>query len=134
VHEGGLSPDGLAVSATTFVISGLRGAGATPWMAPELLDDENERPKVTKETDVYALGMLIIETYTGRPPFHGEVKKNSLPFKIVTNGLRPKRLGREAESLGFTAQLWLLAEYCWAQEPRRRPQMAAVRTLIESLY
>jgi len=61
VHEGGLSPDGLAVSATSLVSSGLRGAGATPWMAPELLDDENEQPKVTKETDVYALGMLIIE-------------------------------------------------------------------------
>jgi serine/threonine protein kinase len=61
VHEGGLSPDGLAVSATSLVNSGLRGAGATPWMAPELLDDEIERPKVTKETDVYALGMLIIE-------------------------------------------------------------------------
>ena len=38
------------------------GGGSYPWMSPELLDHEDayeHRP--TKESDVYALGMLIYE-------------------------------------------------------------------------
>src|ERR1700733_8042909 len=47
------------------------GAGATPWMAPELLDEIFTRPRVTRETDVYAMGILIIEVlWSGIIIFH----------------------------------------------------------------
>jgi serine/threonine protein kinase len=48
------------------------GSGTLRWMSPELLDPErfgskNSRP--TKESDCYALGMVILEVLTGRAPF-----------------------------------------------------------------
>lgn len=61
VHDGGLLQETSPVSAGSSVSTGLQGAGATPWMAPELLDESFGRPRVTRETDVYAMGMLIIE-------------------------------------------------------------------------
>jgi len=38
------------------------GGGSYPWMSPELLDlDDAREHKPTKESDIYALGMLIYE-------------------------------------------------------------------------
>lgn len=61
VHDGGLLQETSPISAGSSVSTGLQGAGATPWMAPELLDEGLGRARVTRETDVYAMGMLIIE-------------------------------------------------------------------------
>jgi serine/threonine protein kinase len=49
-----------------------KSAGTTRWMSPELLDPdrfgrENGRP--TKDSDCYALGMVILEVLSGKPPF-----------------------------------------------------------------
>jgi len=38
--------------------------GSYPWMSPELLDFEACEHKPTKESDIYALGMLIYEVRT----------------------------------------------------------------------
>lgn len=38
--------------------------GSYPWMSPELLDFEAHDHRPTKESDIYALGMLIYEVRT----------------------------------------------------------------------
>lgn len=43
------------------VTAGLIEANAARWMAPELLDSHIESPRLTKETDIYAFSMLVIE-------------------------------------------------------------------------
>lgn len=43
------------------VTAGLIEANAARWMAPELLDSHTESPRLTKETDIYAFSMLVIE-------------------------------------------------------------------------
>lgn len=70
VHDSGLLQEASPISAGSSVTTGLQGAGATPWMAPELLDDTFGRPRVTRETDVYAMGMLIIEVFIIPLPLH----------------------------------------------------------------
>ena len=50
------------------------GGGSYPWMSPELLDHEDayeHRP--TKESDIYALGMLIYEVRTCSLRFSGAI-------------------------------------------------------------
>jgi len=47
--------------------------GSYPWMSPELLDfDDTFEHRPTKESDIYALGMLIYEVRT-RCLFFGTV-------------------------------------------------------------
>lgn len=41
--------------------AGLIEANAVRWMPPELLDPQVVNPRLTKETDVYALGMVAVE-------------------------------------------------------------------------
>jgi len=48
-------------SNAVAVTAGLIEASAVRWMAPELLDPHIANPRLTKETDVYALGMVAIE-------------------------------------------------------------------------
>ena len=59
-------------STHTTTTTSSEGSGTLRWMSPELLDPErfsskNARP--TRESDCYALGMVILEVLTGQAPF-----------------------------------------------------------------
>jgi hypothetical protein len=59
------------------VVAGLIEANAVRWMAPELLDPHAANPRLTKETDAYALSMVAIEVrmyflHLRRVPKHHE--------------------------------------------------------------
>jgi len=124
VHE---TPE-LAVNFSSPMGS-LRAAGAIPWMAPELLADE-EDPDIhlTKETDVYALGMLIIELYTGKAPFNGQIKSPKIADAVI-HGRRPHR---PRELYGFNDCLWELARGCWQEDPTLRPSIAAISGSLDT--
>ena len=100
------------------------------WMSPELLDPDqfgfkNGRP--TKESDCYALGMVILEVLTGQVPFPrwGAL----VVMRKIVRGERPDRPeGREA--VWFTDDLWGLLKQCWSSEPRLRP---TVESVLENL-
>jgi len=58
-----LDPTILAADKRDSLMSFIHG-GSYPWMSPELLDfdfDDAREQKPTKESDIYALGMLIYE-------------------------------------------------------------------------
>ena len=100
-------------------------------MSPELLDPyrfgfEDSRP--TKESDCYAVGMVIYEVLSGRAPF--TYFKTFIVILKVTQGERPER-PEGAEGAWFTDDLWAMLELCWVPQPEGRPSIEAVLGCLE---
>jgi len=127
----------MVESSTVFLSETVVSCGGTfCWMAPELLEpsrfDSNGRP--TRESDCYALGMVIYEVgwlrslrlspihpsqvLTGLRPFHGLCAYEPVP--AILRGQRPEKpIG--AESLGLSCDLWGLVQLCWSESSSIRP-------------
>ena len=107
-----------------------RERGTIRWMSPELLDPEsfglkNSHP--TKESDCYALGMVIYEVLSGQVPFY---QHNGLNVILkVLGGEHPER-PQGMQGAWFTDELWGLLERCWKRQPHDRP---SIKTLLEYL-
>ncbi|KAF9644348.1 kinase-like protein [Thelephora ganbajun] len=94
------------------------------WTAPEILDGEGA---VSKEGDVFAFAMVMVEAFTGVVPFHHYSSVVAM-FDIM-EGKRPPRPDHPA----FTPDLWELMQRCWKQESHSRPEMSEVlRVLLSS--
>ncbi|TDL22635.1 kinase-like protein [Rickenella mellea] len=99
--------------------------GSIRWMAPELLHPEQagrEDSRASAESDIYALGMVILETFTGKIPFHHHMRDATVVLD-VTLGMRPDRPGSEATALGLSDLVWSLIEVCWQTAWRARPRI-----------
>jgi len=100
-------------------------------MSPELLDPEgfglkDSRP--TKESDCYALGMVVYEVLSGQTPF-----ASSRGFTIISKvlgGERPERPHGEQGKL-FTDALWRVLERCWRPQPSDRTGAKDVLLCLE---
>ena len=88
---------------------------------PEQFGSKDSRP--TKESDCYALGMVIYEVLSGKLPF--ESYKSFVVAQKVTEGERPVRLGG-MEGVWFTDDLWGMLTQCWEPQPKNRPGIEAV--------
>ena len=126
------------VDLSTMVLSETADSpgGTFCWMAPELLDPPRfgSNGRSTRESDRYALGMVIFEVgwlhfplwflihpfqvLTGLQPFHRLHKFEPIP--AVLRGDRPEK-PRDAESLGFSSELWELVQLCWSESSSARP-------------
>ena len=107
------------------------GAGTVRWMSPELLDPEefgfkNARP--TKQSDCYALGMVILEVLTGRAPF--PCCNTLVVMRKIIRGERPGR-PQGQEAVWFTDDLWGMLEQCWLHTPKLRPTVEDVLECLE---
>ena len=106
-------------------------AGTTRWMSPELLDPdrfgfENSRP--TKESDCYALGMVVLEVLSGQTPFSRY--SGLVVMRKVIEGEHPGR-PQGAEEVWFTDDLWGMLEQCWSPQPKDRPIVEAILGCLE---
>jgi len=105
--------------------------GTTRWMSPEIPNPDlfgfkDSRP--TKESDRYALGMVILEVLSGQPPLASD--KDFIVMRKIIEGGRPGRpKGPEGEWFGD--DLWRMLELCWAMPPESRPSIEAVLGCLE---
>ena len=95
-------------------------------MSPELLDPDrfgmtDSRP--TKESDCYAMGMVIYEVLSGQAPF----PQCSVPVIIrkVMEGERPER-PQGPHGTWVTDDLWRMVELCWNPRPYERPGLEEI--------
>ncbi|KAG8986567.1 hypothetical protein FRB93_005229 [Tulasnella sp. JGI-2019a] len=73
----------------------------------------------SRESDIYAFGMTIVEVITGKVPFPDIISPGAIAMAI-TSGQRPtlEPLSRDQTSFG---DLWMLASSCWDHNPDKRP-------------
>jgi serine/threonine protein kinase len=92
--------------------------GTTPYMPPEQLRGEQNQDH---RVDVYALGVIIYELLTGRPPFKADTPADLIVEKLQDAGmdLAASELSRSAPSI---AQL---VNECISPDPGRRPASVA---------
>jgi len=97
-------------------------------MSPELLDPESfglRESNPTKESDCYALGMVVYEVLSGRAPF---ALSRVLVLKVL-RGERPERPRGDERGL-FTDDIWSVVQRCWKPQPGDR---ADARTVLLGL-
>ncbi|KAG8729729.1 hypothetical protein FRC10_003487 [Ceratobasidium sp. 414] len=100
------------------------GGGTLRWMAPELLlsSGEDDAAPITrsKQTDIYALGMTMLEIISGRVPYV-EYKVDRGIIRALDRKEFPTR-PREVSS----DWIWSLLEACWNHDPEARPSASWV--------
>ncbi|KAG9023713.1 hypothetical protein FRB95_012575 [Tulasnella sp. JGI-2019a] len=99
---------------------GLKGGGTARWKSPGLINEQAR----TSKTDIYALGMTIVEILTGQAPFPN-VGSSSKVSLVVSQGYRPPFEPTSRRGKDFWP-LWKLAAACWRHTPGDRPTAAEV--------
>ena len=102
------------------VLSTCIEAGSIQWMSPELLEPKNyglQKIRPTKESDCYALGMVVYEILSGHFPYG--TNSFFIVFRKVLDGERPERPQGEEGRL-FTDGIWDVVKVCWKPEPSER--------------
>jgi len=120
----------IASEDQSTMISPATAGGTIPWMSPELLYPEKfglEESHLTKESDCYALGMVIYEVLSGQVPFSRW--KDPEIVHMVLDGERPERLEGDQGKL-FTDEIWQVLERCWQNQPGARP---SAKTILRGL-
>jgi len=100
-------------------------------MSPELLDPESfglKKSRLTKESDCYALGMVIYEILSGQAPF----APSEVPSLQILRGERPER-PQGAQGTWFTDGIWGMLELCWKPQRGDRPGLNVVLRCLQDV-
>lgn len=103
-----------------------KGSISVRWTAPELLLADDS-PQVSKEADVYAYAMTVLEVMTGKVPFEG-IGDNRVMFLVASGKIPPR------PDFGMQDELWRLLTQCWTQEPTGRPEITSIRDHLQALF
>lgn len=98
-------------------------------MSPELLYPEGfglKECQPTKESDCYALGMVILEVLSGQYPFARHMDPTVI--RKVTNREHPE----ETEEMRSTG-IWETLKQCWSFQPEKRPTAEVILERLESV-
>ncbi|MCA9803065.1 MAG: protein kinase [Cyanobacteria bacterium HKST-UBA02] len=101
-----------------FESSGGKIIGSPPYMSPEAVRGET----ATRSSDIYSMGCLVFEIFTGAPPFRD--KSPMITMKMQLEKKAP-RLDRTLEKLcredAIAHELADLIDRCLAKDPGQRP-------------
>lgn len=100
------------------------------WLAPELLMGENAT--MTTSSDIWSLGMTILELLTGCHPFNHIKSNTAVVIKVYGGALPEPPNTPEIVRRGMNSQLWSLLQRCWNSTPEERPAIQEVIAELNS--
>ncbi|XP_071722119.1 uncharacterized protein [Rutidosis leptorrhynchoides] len=110
------------IKRNTLVTGGVRGT--LPWMAPELLNGNNDR--VTEKVDVFSFGITMWEILTGEEPY-ANLHCGAIIGGIISNTLRPP-IPEHCDTE------WIkLMEECWSVDPQERPSFTEITNRLRAM-
>ncbi|KAG9127448.1 hypothetical protein FRC07_013631 [Ceratobasidium sp. 392] len=90
-----------------------------PPQAPELIKEKPDN--ISRATDVYALGMTILEILTGEAPY-SQYPNEFACLRAALDGKLPDRPLKQIPVDGdWGNMVWALLINCWKREPKERP-------------
>ena len=95
-------------------------------LAPEAQRDAIDGG-LSRESDVFAFGMLLYELFTGSMPW-GQQTAPATAWRLTCGGLRPPLPPPHL----LDPALADLIQQCWRQDPASRPTMHAVRSSLQA--
>jgi len=134
-HNGHACVSDLSLLAVTsdprIFVSSCIGSGKIPWMSPELLDPVRfglMEGRPTKQSDCYALGMVVYEVLSGEKPYT-PFEGPALLRKVL--GSEPPDRPQGAQGEWLTDSIWLTLRLCWSPHPDGRPGLEAVLLCLQ---
>lgn len=101
--------------------------GTMRWQAPEILTGMVE---MTKETDVYAFSIAVVEIVNmGKLPWGIMLEDEAIRQRVLKDNGRPKM----NESPFNTPSLQEIVKLCWHRDPTHRPQFSKIVRDLERL-
>ena len=98
------------------------------WLAPEQITSASVAAP-TEKADIWSFGLLCLEVFTGRDPYHGYSD-----FRVVvllSQGKHPEH--PESTAVGLSPKMWDLMQSCWKIVPAQRPSMSEIHSTIRDL-
>ena len=100
------------------VVSNMSRGTVTRWSAPEIVREETG---ATKESDVYAFAMTMLEAITMTRPYD-DLNRFQVQELVIEGNLRPSRpLSNRDVDRWLSDDLWVYMAECWSERPSSRP-------------
>jgi len=109
-------------------------AGTVRWASIELLKyRQGENVRYTKETDVWAFGMVLFELISHKLPFF-EIRMEMQVMGAIVDGILPScpdDIDLDTGNIGH--RLWDLCETCWRADPKQRPSLTEISSKLSKI-
>ncbi|KAG9126268.1 hypothetical protein FRC07_004156 [Ceratobasidium sp. 392] len=104
------------------------GGGTTRWMAPELFEDD---PTRSYKTDIYALGMTMLEILTGEVPFQEITNELQISSVVTRDKITPKRPECLVAKNPQHEAYWNAMRRCWVYNPKQRATAEEIERIVK---
>ena len=142
--KGKLADFGLSFLKSSSLFSSGVAGGSPLWMAPELF---KKGASPSESTDIYALGVTMMEMWARRTPYWELVEVAQTPLEEVLRRIREEELRPsdpsrscprceyfwEDRSADQSKELLQLARECMLSNPKRRPDLVEIESRLQAV-